>query len=185
MDSQMDHIDLEKGKILHEGTWYSAQELTEKIQEKIQSGEMKFARLAALLEELNAAMEDIHVLETKIVITKQQYEKLTLIGGGSDNQAVRKAVLALIESDNPVAGNQVPDVTFTSPDDPAAQSQTPQFVEAGGTGKKAIIKCTKCNAPIQIDVDDMPPEVRCPTCNARGILKTHKNKPQFKDQYLG
>lgn len=187
MDSQMDHIDLERGTILHDGNWFSAQELAEKIQEKIQSGDMKFARLAGLLEELNAAMENTHVLETKIVITKPQYEKLTLIGGGNENEAVRKAVLAFIELDSAASAPAplAPEVTFTSNGASTAQKAIDPFMEAGSPGKKAIIKCSKCNAPIQIDVNDMPPEIRCPTCNARGVLKTHKSKPQFKDHYLG
>ncbi|MDY6825408.1 MAG: hypothetical protein SWH68_16670 [Thermodesulfobacteriota bacterium] len=187
MDSQMEHIDLEKGKILHDGNWFSDQELAEKIQEKIQSGDMKFARLAALLEELNAAMENTQVLETKIILTKQQYEKLTLLGGGNENEAVHKAVLAFIETDSiaSVPEDPAPEVTFTSADQSPAQGTTTQFVEAGGTGKKAVINCSKCNAPIQIDVDDMPPEIRCPTCNAKGVLKIHKSKPQFKEHYLG
>ena len=176
---QMDHIDLENEKILHEETWYTAQELADEIQERIKSGNMKFSKLAEKLEELNTALESSHLLETKIILTKDQYEKLTLIGGGNDNKCVRQAVLAFIE--NYDSADTQPEVEFVD--------QEPETGESGqkitGKSKKTTINCSKCNAPIEIDMEDMPSEVRCPKCNARGVLKTSKNKPAFKDNYMG
>lgn len=172
----MDHIDLENGKIQFEGKWYSADELKESIQEKINSGNMKFSKQAALLEELNNALESSHILETKIILTRDQYEKLTLIGGGNDEKAVRQAVLAYIEEyDSDAAEEGNPEVEFVEEKRPASKAKK----------KTMTINCSKCAEPIEIDMTDMPSEIRCPSCNARGVLKTHKNKPTFQDHYMG
>ena len=47
----MSEINLDDGKIKYEDAWYSADELSGMIQEKMESGEMKFAGIAAALEE--------------------------------------------------------------------------------------------------------------------------------------
>lgn len=173
----MDHIDIENGKIRYEDDWYTAEDLKQSIQEKINSGEMKFSKLAALLEELNTALESSHVLETKIILTKDQYEKLTLIGGGNDDKCVRKAVLAYIEN----FGEESPEVEFIDKEEKVEEERP-----TNGPKKKTMnINCSKCAEPIEIDMTDMPSEIRCPSCNARGVLKTHKNKPDFQDHYMG
>ena len=177
----MEHIDLEKGEILHEGAWLSADVLAEKIQEKIKSGDMKAAKLASLLEELNTAMESIHVLETKITISKNQYKKMVACGGDDDNECVRRAVLAFIEEKTPPAP---PEIDFIPVSDGPLSLES-STDSAPAKGKKVTINCSKCNGPIEIDTENMPSEIRCPSCNARGMLKTYKNKPRFKDQYAG
>jgi DNA-directed RNA polymerase subunit RPC12/RpoP len=173
----MDHIDIENGKIQFEGKWFSAEELKQEIQDKINMGDMKFSRQAALLEELNTALETSHVLETKIILTRDQYEKLTLIGGGNDNKCVRKAVLAYIEEHDA----ETPEVEFVENEEKPVEKKP----ASGAKRKTMTINCSKCAAPIDIDMTDMPSEIRCPSCNARGVLKTHKNKPNFQDHYMG
>lgn len=172
----MDHIDLENGRIRFEGRWYSAEELKDSIQGKINAGDMKFSKQAALLEELNTALESSHILEAKIILTKAQYEKLTLLGGGNDEKAIRKAVLTYIEEyDMDTPEEESPEVEFVEEKRPASNAKR----------KTMTINCSKCASPIEIDMTDMPSEVRCPSCNARGVLKTHKNKPNFQDHYMG
>ena len=96
----MSEINLDDGKIMYEREWYSADELSGMIQEKMDSGEMKFAGIAAALEELNHALEDSHTLEIKMVITKADYQKLKELGGDEDREAVRKAIAAAIGADD-------------------------------------------------------------------------------------
>ena len=72
----MSEIDLQEGKILFEGEWLSAEELKKMIQEKMQAEDMKFANLASALEELNKSLENSHAVEVRVVITKDEYEKL-------------------------------------------------------------------------------------------------------------
>ena len=182
MNIDADRIDLALGAILHENEWLSANDLKEQIKSKMDAGDMKIALLAGLLEELNAVMESSQVLETKIVISKEQCEKLTLLGGEDLDECVRKAVIAFVEDESPPMA--VPEVEFVASPPPQSEAKSGQAATAAKV-KKTVINCSKCNAPIEIDMEDMPSEVKCSNCNARGVLKTSKNKPDFNDHYLG
>jgi len=138
----MSEINLEEATINHEGEWLSAEALSGKIQEKMESGDMKFADLASALEELNKAMENSQTLEFKTVITKDEYEKLKAMGGDDDKEAVKKAIMAFIGEDSAQPG-----------------------------GKKKVIKCSKCKAPIEIPAGEIPSEIKCPKCKAVGRIK--------------
>jgi DNA-directed RNA polymerase subunit RPC12/RpoP len=149
----MSEINLDEAKINHDGEWFSAEDLTRKIQEKMQAGDAKFADLAAALEELSKAMENSHAIEVRVAISKHDYEKLTELGGADDREAVRKAVMAFIQGEGQEA--------------PAADEDKKKTV---------VIKCSKCKAPIEIPADDRPTEVKCPSCGTTGRLKPKEKK---------
>lgn len=92
----MREINLEEAKINVDGEWLSAEDLTRTIQEKMQSGDMKFSNLAAALEELNNALENSTRLEVKLVLPKAAYEKLKTLGGEDDRESVRRAIISFI-----------------------------------------------------------------------------------------
>lgn len=148
----MSEINLDEAKINHEGEWFSAEELTQRIQEKMQEGDKKFADLAAALEELSKALENSHTVETKVAISKTDYEKLKELGGEDDLAAVRKAVMAFVQGADPAA--------------PAAEPEK----------KKKVIKCSKCKGPIEIPADEPPSEITCPSCGSTGRLKPKEKK---------
>jgi hypothetical protein len=153
-------IELDDGKINYEGVWLSVEDLTRMIQEKIQAGEMKFAQLAGALEELKKALENSVPIETRLVITKEAYEKLKSIGGEDDRECVRKAIQAFIAGGKRPAAEKPPE---DAPAEPDSES----------TGKKAVvIKCAKCKAPIAVPPGKRPTEIKCPKCGATGRLKT-------------
>ena len=152
----MSEINLDEAKIKYEGEWLSAEDLANKIQDKMKSGELKFAGLASALEELNKAMENTHTLNVKIVITKDQYKKLQILGGKDDREAVRKAIMKTIGSGAPAPQKDAKN------SDPAKKKQT-------------IIKCPGCKSPIKIETEERPVVVECPTCGISGRL-TPENK---------
>ena len=92
----MSAINLEEAKISVEGQWLSAEDLTNMIQKKMQAGDMKFSNLAAALEELNNALENSTTLKIKLVLPKEDYEKLKAAGGDDDREMVRNAIIAFI-----------------------------------------------------------------------------------------
>ena len=156
----MCEIELDDGKINYEGEWLSVEDLTRMIQEKIQAGEMKFAKMAGALEELKKALENSVTIETRLVITKEVYEKLKAMGGEDDRECVRKAIQAFIAAGERPAADKPPE---DAPAEPASES----------TEKKAtVVKCTKCKTPIEITSDKRPIEIKCPKCGATGRLKT-------------
>lgn len=141
----MGTINLEEAKIKIDDEWLSVEELTQRIQEKMETGDMKFAGLASALEELNHALENSRTLEICTVLTKEEYQRLKEIGGGDDRECVRQAIFAFIGSSG--------------------------SIDTSGK-KRAVIRCSKCQTLIEIPSgDERPSEVKCPNCNAVGRLK--------------
>ena len=152
----MREINLDDGKIKFENEWYTAEELAGMIQEKMKAGDMKFADIAGALEELNKSLENSHPLEIRLVITKDEYQKLKKLGGDDDRDAVRKAIMAAIGGEDQNASN-------------ANQNSDPM------KKKQTAIKCPGCKAPIIITSDERPLGVECSKCGESGRL-TAKNK---------
>jgi len=175
----MHEINLEDGKINHEGKWLSADDLTNMIQEKMKAGDMKFANLATVLEELNKALENSHTLEIKLVLTKDEHKKLSELGGKDDRESVRKAVMAFIggprrEKPAPSPEKPVPspEKPVPSPEKPAPSPKKPPSPEK----KKVVaINCPKCKSPLEVSGDDRPVQVECQKCGTEGII-TADNK---------
>ena len=117
---------------------------------------MKFAGIAAALEALNKALENSQTLEIKIVITKDEYQKLKALGGDDDREAVRKAIMASIG---------------------ANQKSAPKGAKAPDADKKikTAIKCPSCQSPIKISTDERPIVIECSSCGVSGRL-TAQNK---------
>lgn len=92
----MSEIKLDEAKINVDGQWLSAEDLAGTIQDKMKAGDMKFSNLAASLEQLNTALENSTAMEIKLVLPKEDYEKLIAAGGGDDRECVRKAIIAFI-----------------------------------------------------------------------------------------
>jgi len=147
----MHKINLDEAKINLDGIWFSADDLTNRIQEKIEAGDMKFSDLAAALEVLQNALENAITLDIKVLLSKEEYEKLTSIGGDDDRDCVTKAIMAFIGGDQ------------------AKPDAKPR------NKKKLVIKCPKCKAPIEITSDERPLDVECPKCGTGGRL-TPENK---------
>lgn len=156
----MHGIRLDDGTIHFEGDWLSVEDLTQRIQEKIQAGEMKFAKLAGALEALNKALENSVTIETKLVLTKEEYEKLKTLGGEDDRECVRQAIAAFISSNNEL---ESPGQAEAASDETDAKSNDK---------KKVVVKCAKCKTPIEITSDERPIDIKCPKCGATGRLKS-------------
>ena len=164
----MSDIDLQAGKINHEGKWLAVADLKGKIQAKMDAGDMQFSDLAKALETLNAALENSQTIETKIVIPNADYEKLKALGGEDDDlTCVHKAVMAFVKGD----------IKETTASGPAAASKEI---------KKKVMKCAKCKATIEIPVDDIPAEIKCLECGTTGRLKAqNKIEVRHQDHFLG
>jgi len=92
----MDNLNLEEGKIIHDGQWFTADELADRIQNQINANNFKFAGLAASLEKLNTALENSRQVDIKLVLPKDVYEKLKAKGGDDDSACIKKAVMAYV-----------------------------------------------------------------------------------------
>ena len=154
----MSDIRLDEGTIKIDGEWFSVEDLAKLIQEKMQSGDLKLTKFAAALEELKIALENSHTLEVKLALTTDEYEKLKALGGETDGERLRRAVLSYISA-GPLS--QEPDVE--------TEPQTGQ--------KGATIHCPhpQCMTPIVVETAERPVVVECPNCGLSGRL-TEENK---------
>ena len=158
----MDTINLDDGKINFEGDWLSVEDLTKKIQTKMQSGDMKFADMAGALETLNKRLEDSHPLEVKIVLTKDDYSKLKDCGEADDRECIRKAIMAFIVSEN---------VTNSS-------NETAAGVASDDKIKKARVKCANCDSPFEVRIEPGKDAIKCSVCGAMGHIKAPNQDDQ-------
>lgn len=163
----MSDIDLQNGKIHFEGKWLSSEDLTNTIQEKMQAGDMKFSNYAEALERLNIALENSHEIEAKILLLKEDYDKLKAIGGEDDDACVRKAIMAFIEGD----------IQKDVPPAPAIESEEKQ---------PQTIQCDKCDTTIELSPDEKQTDVECPKCGTSILLKPKsKSEVRHKDHFIG
>ena len=123
----MSEINLVDAKINFEGEWLSTEDLSNEIQEKLQAGDMNISDLATALEELSNAQESSQIIEARIAITKEQYEKFKELGGGDDQVCLRKAVMAFIEGG--AEAIQIPEPDIEQISEPVAEHESEQEPE--------------------------------------------------------
>ncbi len=154
----MRNINLDDATIEYEGKWLTIKDLTQEIQKKIDSGEMKFAELAGALEELNQALENAQTLSIKLVLDKRDYETLKAKGQADDRTCLRKAIQAFISKEvTPLKDEFAETMVYNA---------IPKQLK-----KKVKIKCAGCGKPIPVDLDQEESEIQCGHCGARGLLK--------------
>lgn len=175
-EKKMKDINLEESKIQIEGRWYSAEDLAGEIQNKIQSGDMKIATYASALERLTVAVENSHVMDVKIVLTKEEYQLLKKIGKGDDAECVRKAILALVNRKKTAEKLSLEEKYRTGTDADADDKSEPD---------KVIGKCIKCNASTRIPKGTHPGSVLCSACMDTEKKDLSDSQIKFKDHFLG
>jgi len=148
----MHEINLQEAKISYDGEWLSVEEISHKIKQKIDAGDMKFAGLASALETLNLALENAHTLFVRIVLERSDYNLLKAVGGNDTRECIAKAIQWFIGGDGPADGNK--------------------------GRKKGRIRCAGCNQPIEVSLDQENDEITCTHCGARGLLKPRQQKGQ-------
>ena len=199
----MSEINIVDAKINFEGEWLSTDDLSNEIQKKLQAGDLNISDLATALEELSNALENSQIIEARIAVTKEQYEKFKELGGGDDQVCLRKAVMAFIEGgieaiqipeseietmlEDEVEPEPVPAPEPVTEPEPAPEPITePEPEPEAKVQKLRTIKCAKCQGFIEIDISDMPTEVSCPICGTRGRLKPPKeSKVRHQDHFIG
>jgi len=160
-------INLEEAKIKYKGEWLSVEDLAARIKQKMEAGDMKITNLAAALEKLKTTLENAHKLEIKMLLPREDYEKLIALGGADDRGCVRKAIMAFIEG-----GAQAESAPR---DDPETREK-----------KKPLIHCAKCKTPLEIPAGERPIEIECPYCGTSRMLKSEDEaEPRHTDHFLG
>ncbi len=199
----MDNICLEEAKINFEGTWLSVDDMASIIKRKINDDDLKFANLAVALEQLNRAIDNTYTIEGfKFVISKDEYEKLTALGGNDVCDCLKKAVKAYIKQGNkkeithPFYSKH--SVTFDADkkenkENNKSKRKTNPFYKKHSvtfnteTKKAAEVKCIKCKTKIKTSGKNSYYPLLCPKCIASNQLELLNNKHslRYRDHYLG
>ncbi len=180
----MNEICIEDGTINFEGEWLTADDLTQRIQEKMSANDMKFAGLASALEELKQAMESAHTIEMSLTLSQEDYNKLREAGGGDDTANVVKAIKQFIGESGPPP----------APSSASAKStpKPPNIVIEPDHVKKTLVKCSKCKSAIEVDPGVT--DIECPNCGTSGRVKPltksevkeiEKNEAKHQDHFIG
>jgi len=176
----MAEIRLTEGSIRFQEEWLTADAIKARIKEKMDAGDMKFADLAAALEELNQAMENARRIEVRIVLTQEDYQKLQQRGGEDDNESVRKAILAFIAGTE----KRPPTMEMEAPEPPAAQTTEkeygPEQAEPEPAEPAATIPCSKCKKPVNVPSNDRPLELECEFCGTSIVLEEEKEEEKIE-----
>ena len=194
----MQEINLDESKIKVDGQWLAAEDLTQKIQERIKAGDLKISGLAKALESLSHAIEQSHALEVRLVLTKEEYQRFKSRSGKDDRESIRQAILSYtgskeveIKSGKPKPLETIApqgkvqevalDLTL-----PALPKKEPQMDTPVVEKEAATVKCIKCKSPIEVSSDADPDSIQCPSCSAAGLLETRESKTtRYQDHFLG
>lgn len=142
----MSKIRLEDGTIEHNGQWYTSGALSKIIQERMAAGDMKIADFAVALETLNRALENTHILEEKLVMSREEYARLIQAGGGNEERdCVRQAIMEYIGK---------------------AEGRPRLIAAVRKEGNATVIKCFHCKNPIEVLSTERPVVIECPNCGS-------------------
>jgi len=171
----MKNINLEEAKIKIDEKWLTAEEIANEIQRKIQAGDMKISHYATSLERLTVAIENSHMIEVKLVITKQEYDTLRELGKGDDKECIRKAIQAITSRRRPTEKKSLEE----------KNSDSRGFFLEKTDAEKTVIKCIKCKSSIEIPNGKASDDVRCPRCSEESDMTSQEVQIKYKDHLLG
>lgn len=191
----MSIVCLNEGKIYLEGKWHTVEDITEKINQKMMAKDLKIAKLASALEELNNALVNSQSLDLKIVLSKSDYEKLRAKGGGNELVCVQKAIMAYIGKEFPAKlpddlkdenKELIDEINTGDQEIEASVSAFSKDMDEKTKQKNNVIKCFKCKAEIEVPAFKDTIDLICPHCNTSGRIKSQNmDAPRYVDRYLG
>jgi DNA-directed RNA polymerase subunit RPC12/RpoP len=123
----MGTINLEDAKVPYEGQNLPAINLIGKLQTQLEEATRRIAAIASTLGDIQAALLNSNMVEAKLTLSREEYERFKSLGGMDDSERIRKAVMSLIrpkESGLPPSSTEsrtvaIPDVPgpFALPDE--------------------------------------------------------------------
>lgn len=179
----MSTINLADVKVSYEGQELPAVNLILKLQAQLQELACRMATIADTLGNLQTALLNSATVEVKLTLSREDLSKFRSLGGVDDNERIRKAVIALINSEDfeipkssaeskpsstsKASKNVDSQAECASPEQPAAAEPTSK--------KKLTTTCPICHYVIELPgatKDKLSVEVKCENCGAKSLLKT-------------
>lgn len=95
----MGAINLEEAKVPYEGQNLPAVELIGILQTQLQEAASRMAGIASTLGDIRAALLNANMIEVKLTLSKEDYDRFKSLGGTDDSERIRKAVMSMIHPD--------------------------------------------------------------------------------------
>lgn len=92
----MGTINLEDAKVSYEGQNLPAIHLIGKLQAQLEDAARRMAAIASTLGDIQAALLNSNMVEAKLTLSREEYERFKSLGGMDDSERIRKAVMNLI-----------------------------------------------------------------------------------------
>ena len=92
----MGTINLEDAKVLYDGQNLPAIHLISRLQTQLQETASRLAAIAATLGDIQASFLNSNMVEVKLTLSKEDYDRFKSLGGMDDSERIRKAVMKMI-----------------------------------------------------------------------------------------
>lgn len=103
----MTTVNLEEAIVSHEGQNVPAVQLIGKLQTQLQEAASRLAAVASTLGDIHAALLNANMVEVKLTLSKEDYDRFQSLGGADDSERIRKAVMSMIHPEESVF-SQIP-----------------------------------------------------------------------------
>lgn len=103
----MTTVNLEEAIVSHEGQNVPAIQLIGKLQTQLQEAASRLAAVASTLGDIHAALLNANMVEVKLTLSKEDYDRFQSLGGADDSERIRKAVMSMIHPEESVF-SQIP-----------------------------------------------------------------------------
>lgn len=95
----MGTINLEDATVSYEGQNLPAIHLIGKLQAQLEEASRRIAAIASTLGDVQAALLNSNMVEAKLTLSREEYERFKSLGGVDDSERIRKAVMSLIHAE--------------------------------------------------------------------------------------
>jgi hypothetical protein len=92
----MGMINLADAKVSYEGQTLPAINLISRLQTQLREAACRIATIAETLGDLQTALLNSHLVEAKLTLSKEDYDRFKSMEGMDDSERIRKAILTLI-----------------------------------------------------------------------------------------
>jgi DNA-directed RNA polymerase subunit RPC12/RpoP len=197
----MGTINLDEAKVPYDGQDLPAVELIGKLQAQLQEAASRMAGIASTLADIQAALLNANMIEVKLTLSKEDYDRFKSLGGTDDGERIRKAVMNMIRCDGsepapgpaefrqavstPGAADPIapPAQAVMEPELPHSQERRPaagifpaeSAESAPPVEQPSTTRCPRCQSPIELPESSdgsWSVEIKCENCGVKYLVKS-------------
>lgn len=124
----MGMINLADAKVSYEGQTLPAINLISRLQTQLREAACRIATIAETLGDLQTALLNSHIVEAKLTLSKEDYDRFKSMEGTDDSERIRKAIMTLFhpkETDHSTKADESKPATPVAESNPAPPPVVP------------------------------------------------------------